>query len=270
VWIEQRLRIPKEVGDHPPWLESAERARAMIAALADAAGSHLRLPEAFFHYRNGHPANGPAPVRFGWLHNGLRIFGVGPRGVELIETHGHIVRRLLSDRLGCPCREERYAGECRILRAPTLRRYHIWRLAIGGSKGFRRHMDGYFMALSRAQSRRAPLVVTEAGTRMLRRMILEGLTRQIDGLLEGDPALEADGSSLELERLPFRLDRIGGCLLVDLKARNTRGPKRCVLKNVEFQMAADLRGIWHVGTLAARGYGWVTISKRAWYASLAG
>lgn len=222
--------------------------RAFIARLSGAAGNVL--PGEFFHESNA----GVAPVRFGGFPAGIRIYGVGAQGVDLVESHGSRVRRLVSDWAGRPLMEVRNSGDNALRPSRRLIAYRIPRLVfqrsrVGDRNLMRRVADRYTGGPE-------DLAIPEIREAILHE-ISHGLARQATDLHGHDPrfGLDEHGESLDILEIPWEIVSVGRFR----QERVSGGARAPVfgLAAVELVVrgGVDLEGVWHVGRLAARGYG---------------
>lgn len=238
-----RARIFDAKSDIP-----GRKERAFVARLSGAAG-HV-LPGEIFHESN----DGVAPVRFGGFANGLRIYGVGAAGAELVETHGSTIRHLVSDWAGRPLKESRSSGATKVRYSRRPIAYRLPRLV------FERYRVGERNLMRQVSDRYTggpeDLAIPEIREAIVSE-IRNGLARQRAELHGHDPrvTLDEDGADIDImesrwEILSvdgFRQERVSG-----LREKPVYG-----LAAVDLVVRGDLllEGVWHVGRLAARGYG---------------
>ena len=251
MWCELQIHIGEAAKNriHVEALTPGRSERAFLARLSGAA-DHV-LPGEFFHAGNV----GASPIRFGGFPGGIKIFGVGARGVDLIEKHGSTARRLVADWTGKPAREVRNYGETHVGLSPYPVTYSIARLV------FERRKDRLHEKLGRLGHGREDLRIPEIRNAILR-ALREGVARQIADLHKGDLALATgdyddpiDIEEIDVAAQPWEIVSVERFLSERVSGIGQKPAYGLMACDLVVRSPLRLDGVWHVGRLAARGYG---------------
>lgn len=218
--------------------------RPALARLNGAAGNPIG--EAFFNYRNGHPTSGMAPVRFGSFKGGVRIYGVGPRGVYLVEAHAGHVRRLLSDALDMNLKVDLSGGKTSIAVNSGIARYTSNALVFET-----RHMGKWWASIKGRLTRTAADCALPEIREAVRQAVGAGVRRQVADLHANEVGLTTDGNGneIDLDDSMWEVESID-------RLSHLKGPQAALMAiGVTLRSPMRLTGVWHVGRFCGRGYG---------------
>jgi len=242
MWREIKIPLPQHVldqvfpssrgGTHS---EDVRNITANLNELAD-----FPLPNLFFNYdEKGRPRNDRAPVRFGSFDKGISVQGVGIDGAKLIESSGHIVRRLWSLAHRTALQEHHYSGKNAIGWAPRPTTYYIHKLVLDNPKGWMRDQP---------DAKNALMAVAE-------KAIKASLLREIDNLHGHDPQISGSDVLSEWDEIQFHVSSIESITLCMVNPGSANKAVMPAAKGVRFTSTVDLAGIWHLGRMGARGCG---------------
>jgi len=244
MWIDMQLSVPHEAATRLFGGPDKSSFRPLLARLNGDAGNPI--PSEFFNYRNGSPVSGMAPVRFGSTRGGVRIYGVGQRGFDLVEGHVRDVRRLVSDHASLPLAIALTTGSNRVGVAAAPQSYRIASLVFET-----RHMRQWWLSVKDRITRSPQDVELPEVRAAVLAAVTSGLARQLSDLhaSEAGIAVDPDGNDIELAEHPWELVKIE-------RLSHLAGPQPALMAiGVELRSALRLDGVWHVGRYCSRGYG---------------
>jgi hypothetical protein len=226
-YIEFRLRLPNR-----DKLIFPDVARRNVSRLSRQ--HNIELHSALFHHESdGRTRSGPAPVRFGGGHGLIRLYGLGREGIDLVETYGHEVTRLIAKSVDDEgfVAEERFYGRLNVQPTRKMQTYYIRSMIIKKSG---RHRD--IVQVSKAGNPNAIEIVDR----------VEWMVSQ---QLEHDANAFGCGPAVDILTRYLGADSITD---VPIHADGIHG---IALKGARIAMDARLSGPWAVGYLRSRGMG---------------
>lgn len=246
-WMELKLFLPST---NVP--ADATAARHWLAKLST---DHQKpLPPQFWNKT----ALSPSAIRFGVLKEGVRIYGIGREGVELLEAHASTIRRLYSTAVGVPVMEQRLEGESRVIMSPYPVKYELARTVIQPQKD-----QTVFIDILNRHNRKVPSDDPVIQAHLIKQ-IRAGLVTQITLLHAQDNVLEQpndDGQITinDIMHAPIEIVCPGEVCFVPVGGASKKALMS--IKGASFVSPFKLQGIWHVGRLRARGYGKCTLLR---------
>jgi hypothetical protein len=228
------------------------------------------LSEEHFHYIDGRPAQGMAAVRFGWCPGGLRLTGIGRRGCDLVlDATPHLLAAMMRQS-GRLLGVKTYFGVNTLALSRFPRKQFCPSLVLTGTKEFTDWADAFGRVRDSTIS-----VLEQPGVReRMERLIADALFRQLKFhaqdqsgafVTQEDEAdfeaaqvrLAAGDENSDAEKLnPLRV-RVLSCSNRPFFIRKSPQHTAMVLgvRDLEFEVNADLSGRWYVGRYHSHGYG---------------
>ncbi len=247
IYIPDTL-MPKLFDIGPGNPPTPNQARILIAILNDRAGKPL--PSSIFNYNDaGTTIHGMAPVRFSVFKEGVRFFGIGRRGADLIEEQGHVLKRLLSDSAGIRLNESRSSGQNRIRYARQAVHYRARSII------FENHhnsgIDRQALTFT-PKDVELPQVVPA-----VLKATKSSIIRQVTELHGDDPTvlMGEDGFDVNLDDINLEVVSIEKLAQYNVTQFNAPRASELAAVNVILRSNVDLDGVWNVGRLCAKDYG---------------
>ncbi|ADC73186.1 hypothetical protein TK90_2700 (plasmid) [Thioalkalivibrio sp. K90mix] len=209
--------------------------RRILASLVPDEGEFQIPPEIFHYGPDGKPLQGLSPFRFSSKSGDgdqtqLVLSAIGPQAVAMLRRETWKITHLLSESKGHPLADRTHTGYCELRVAPRPETFLV-----------------NHMIAERHQRERG----ASSDPEVIRRKILAGLEAQC--ALLGRPLPEGVEEAIydiRPSEKTFATPIAGGMVGV--------GPHE-----IEMDAALEIKGPWHVGSLAARGFGRILQPRRA-------